>query len=198
MYYQEIYIFSDPETPRHALREKVFQALHIAFVNTEKALSNLDSIDSVRFGLSFPNYHAALNELDYTMRIFTSVATDLEALNLGSLKTIRDYIRLGALIEAPSQTAYNCFRRKQVKSGLERMARRKAANNKAPSYELALKELKEKGSQSSELPFIYVNTSSTGKHRIPIFIDKIDSDHEVEGAFTTYGLSKNGSTVPMF
>jgi CRISPR-associated endonuclease Csy4 len=200
MHYQELFIFPDPETPRHVLRAKVFQALHLSFVGAEKVILGKQEIETVRFGISFPNYHAALFELDYTIRVFAPSEHDFEKLELpDKLKTLRDYLRLGSVLPVPETVTFSCFKRKQVKSGLERRARRLVARGNAPSFEDALEKLKKAGAKKrTQLPYIYTDTSSTGKHRVPIFIDKTDVDSENEGSFTTYGLSKNGSTVPVF
>lgn len=199
MHYQELYIFPDPETPRHILRERVFLGLHLAFVETEKALSGSTEIDSSRFGVSFPNYNADFFELDYTIRIFAPTEKDLNELNLDQkLKKVKDYLRLSQISPVPETKVFASYKRKQVKSGLERLARRQVKRGNFPNEEIALETLKKKERKKSKLPYVYVTTSSTGKHRLPLFIDQVTSDTPAAQTFTTYGLSKDGSTVPIF
>ena len=199
-YYQEIFIYPDAETPRHALREKVFELLHLAFVTTEKQLQGQDGqVESIRFGLSFPNYHKGLFELDYTIRIFAPEKVDLEILDLKTkLLKVKDYLKIGHILNTPETNEFLCFKRKQVKSSLERRARRGTARGVYPNQEVAMTELKKKGKQVSKLPYIFVNSTSSGNNRLRLFIDKNTSDTNIEGKFTSYGLSKKGSTVPDF
>lgn len=199
-YYQEIFIYPDVETPRHVLREKVFEALHLSFVTTEKLLqNNIEKVDFIRFGLSFPNYHKGLYELDYTIRVFAPEREDLESLDLKTkLMRVKDYLKIGGILNTPDDTNYSVFKRKQVKSSIERLAKRGVTRGAYPNYEIAFSELKKKGKQLSKLPYIFVNSTSSGQNRLRLFIDKDTSQNHVEGKYTSYGLSKEGSTVPDF
>jgi len=131
--------------------------------------------------------------------VFASNKEEFTVLNLEEkLRLIKDYLRVSKLQPVPESVTHACFQRKQVKSGLERIARRQVKNGKRLNYEIALKMLKEKGAQTTKLPYIFINTSSSGKHRLRLFIKKISNNSEQSSSYTTYGLSKNGSTVPIF
>ncbi len=202
MNYQELYIYPNPEIPRHKLRDTVFGQLHYAFVNTEKELASDNAKPTaIRFGVSFPNYHSALNDLDYTIRVFAPTVEDLKRLDLGGrLKSVKDYLRLGQIQSVPEGASHVCFSRKRVKTNLESTARRQVKRGNFPTYEIALAELKKnpRAKQSTNLPFIWVASKSTNQKDVPLFIQKTEVDAPVSGTFNSYGLSQNGATVPMF
>ena len=188
------------------MREQAFRDLHLAFVETERKLQNLDketALASTRFGISFPEYNIAIHELDYQIRVFAPSAKDLEELNLKHhLRRSLDYGRLTEALPVPTTSSHACFTRKQMKSNLDRIARRKA-KREGLDFETAKRILADKKNQTTQLPYIFVNSlsgqlKSSKQPRFRLFINKLESSSEKLGTFTTYGLSKNGSTVPIF
>jgi len=195
-HYQELFIYPDPETSRPILRAQVISSLHIALVDAEKELSGSTEATSIRFGISFPNYHAKLYELDYTIQVFAPNESDLKSLNLEQrLTKIKDILRLSTILPTPETATHATFSRVQQNQSASKLRRFISRNQ--PTDE-QIRAYKAKMHQSGlQEPFVELKSSSTEQlHRI--YIRKEMKDSAQAGSFTSYGLSKDGSTVPVF
>jgi len=197
-YYIELTLLPDMETPVYYLWEKVYQQLHLALV---EQLEN----DKSKVGVSFPRYSENRKTLSNKLRLFALSETDLQALNLKMyFARLEDYVHKTSIKEIPEDKikGYAFFKREQVKSNVERLAKRRASNLKI-SYEEALsfflneKNRKQPDKTRTEAPFIYLY-SQTRKQRFPLFIDIEGTEQKPEKAeFSSYGLSTTCS-VPLF
>jgi len=193
-FYQEIKLLPQPDIDRYFLWQKVYPKIHSALASIKKENERVD------VGVSFPEYNLAFNDLCCKLRFFSKSKKLLEQLNIIHwLNDVSDYVSVSEIQDVPEKiTTYVCFKRRQVKSNIERIARRKTkSKNKEFSYEQALTILKEKKikNKTSKLPFIYMQSSSGYKFRL--FVEKIIVNQSSDGDFNLYGLSST-STVPEF
>ncbi|MFA7108485.1 MAG: type I-F CRISPR-associated endoribonuclease Cas6/Csy4 [Sphaerochaetaceae bacterium] len=188
-YYLELTILPSSEINGNFLLSKVFQKIHFLFVNQkeEDGLSNV--------GISFPEYNKESLGLGSKIRFFAETSERLEALKLKEVLGIfKDYIYITKVRTVPNQTKYCCFSRKQKKTGIFALAKRKA-KRKEIEFERALKDYQSFEPDLLKLPFVNMLSSSSNQ-QYKLFIQKKESE-EVGGKFNTYGLSFH-STVPDF
>ncbi len=192
-YYVEITLLSNPDVGLFKLWSQVFGQLHLSFVE------NQNGEKKVAIGLSFPEYKMGnkFGILGGKCRLFSSEKTQLEKLDLQKwLSRLSDYVHITSIRDVPKDVSrYTCFSRVQVKSNIERLARRKAQHEKI-SLEEAMKKLEKVERRVSELPFIHLRSLSGGQD-FRLFIKKTESDKSIEGSFSLYGLSPT-VTVPDF
>ncbi len=191
-YYSDITLLPDVEVPIYFLWEKVYQQLHLAFVEIQ------DSSNKVNIGIAFPEYNEAQHKLGCKLRLFSPSRKHLEDLKIQQwLSRLTDYIHITGIRDVPEKIqGYAFFKRIQPKSNNARLARRKAKREDI-SYEQALSFFQNRKEQYSTAPFIRVKSHSTGKrYRLMIARTKTGNSETTE-SFSTYGLS-TGSTVPLF
>jgi len=193
-YYQDITLLPDAEIGPHFLWQKFYQQIHLAFVEMK------DEAEKVSVGISFPEYFYVDSDkksLGKKLRIFSPEKNQLENLDIRKwLSRLSDYVHVTSIREVPEKiSAYACFSRVQVKSNVERLARRKAQHEKI-NLEEAMKKLEKVERETSSLPFIHLRSLSGGQD-FRLFIKKTVMDKPVEGSFSLYGLSST-ATVPDF
>lgn len=199
--YQEITLRHSEEIPCNFLWEKLFQQVHLALVENKTigrtAAGGSDPLVAYsEYGVSFPQYCDQLNALGCKLRIFASGSDKLLRLDLNRwLDGLRDYCRVSGIEAVPDEVEHVRFKRRQLCTGIERLARRRA-KRKQESYEQALAYYSGFNSHTTRLPFIYMNSLS-GKQRFPLFIEKEVAAHQELGEFSCYGLSIT-ATVPWF
>ena len=181
----------EEDIPIHFLWEKVYQQLHLAFVEIK------DNYDKVPIGLSFPQYDKKVNLLGCNLRLFAPSENELEILNLDKyLSRLRDYLHITQILPVPEHVKkYVFFKRLQPKSSNMRLARR-MVKRKNISFEQALLHYENRAVEMTKLPYINMKSQSS-ESRFRLFIEKIDCENQVAGAFNSYGLSKT-ATVPWF
>jgi len=192
--YREIRLFDDTEISLGFIWQKLYERLHKALVPLK------DADESVPVGFTFPGYggHFPLGD---RLRIFAPDLATFENLDLeNALVNLTDYLHLSELRATPDKHGYVIFRRKQFKTNPFRQARRYAKRH-GLSFEEALKryeafDVKEILDKNG-LPFFNYYSTSTGQ-KTKIFIEKSESKSHKEGSFNTFGLSKEGATLPNF
>ena len=143
-------------------------------------------------GVSFPEYGQYLGKI---IRIHGS-DSELESLHqkswLGQLALRCDFTKLTVV---PENTSHACYSRVQQNQSLSKLKRYIKRNN---PNEQEIRAYKAKlYSNGLDLPYLELLSTSTGqRHRV--YIKKIEGTDEKTGSFSSYGLSKNGSTVPIF
>jgi len=147
--------------------------------------------------VSFPQYSEELNHLGCKLRLFAEDKQTLESFNAGKwLNRLTDYVHVKQIQQVSDNvTEFTCFKRQQVKSSNERLARRKA-KREGIHYELALEQLKGFEEKKVQTPYINIKSQSSGK-LFRLFIEKCSAEKAQEGQFNSYGLS-NQATVPWF
>lgn len=191
-YYMDIKILPNSEVSLGFLWQKVYQQMHIALVEIK------DEHDCVKVGFSFPKYRDNSFPLGDILRVFAISKDELETLNVRKwLSGLEEYVFLDETKDVPIDIKeYAQFKRKQVKSSAERLARRQA-KRKNLVFEEVLKNYEMMKEETTKLPFIRMKSSSTNQE-MPLFIDKKMSPKEDSGLFNTYGLSKTIATIPWF
>lgn len=191
-YYLDITLIPNEEVPLYFLWEKLYRQLHLALV---ERLENGKS----KVGVAFPRYDKEEPSLCNRLRLLTLEQSDLEALNLDKyFIRLKDYVHWTGIKEVPIDkiTGYAFFKREQVKSNHERLARRRASKM-GISDKQAIAFFEGKQERQSRAPFIYMN-SQTNSRRYPLFIVMEETDVKPKvAAFSSYGLSSDCS-VPLF
>ena len=146
---------------------------------------------NTRIGVSFPEYRQHLGSV---VRVH---GKDTELVNfrtkswLGELATECDFSEIKPTPEAKEFAVFNRVQQTQSNSKLKRFIKR---NN--PSEEEIRSYKAKLFGGSLDLPYLeLLSTSTNQRHRIYI---RRESSEQKEGTFTTYGLSKDGATVPVF
>ena len=191
MYYIEITLLPTFDISSNYLLSRLFIKLH-------KRLTSLQNQDgSIPIGLSFPEYSITPPNIGNKIRLFTEQDILLTNLDLRSyLKSFLEYIHITGIRESPKALSnYVQFKRVQMKSSVDRIARRKA-NRKGITIEEAKRALGNLKEEMSELPFIRMRSSSSNESFF-LFIERKTTDSVYPFIFNTYGLTKGGS-VPDF
>ncbi len=192
--YREIRLYDDTEISLGFIWQKLYERLHKALVPLK------DGMGSVPIGFTFPRYGGDF-PLGDRLRVFAPDKATLEKIGLeDALADMADYIRLSELCETPDNHGHIIFRRKQFKTNPLRQARRYAKRHEI-SFEEALKRYEafdaEHTIKKNRLPFFNYYSTSTGQ-KTKVFIEKSASENPKEGRFTTFGLSREGATLPDF
>lgn len=191
--YQEITLRPDTDINKYFLWQKVFQQVHLRFVDLK------DDEGMVSIGISFPEYkyNDKVICLGAKLRLFAPDDEGiLETFNTQKiLNHFSDYIHWTSIRETPNKCSYAIYWRKQLKSNILRTARRKA-KREGLSYDEALKKLERFNEQKTKAPYVNIKSHSSG-HQFRLFIVKKTVSQAVTGKFNCYGLSSQ-STVPEF
>lgn len=192
-YYIDIKLYSDTEITLGFIWKKLYAQMHLALVEVR------DENNLVSIGFSFPQYRKEKFPLGDKLRVFANSKEELASLDLNRwLARLMDYLDVSEVKEVPSNiTKFACFRRKQFKTNVERLARRQA-KRKGISFEEALKNYEnfDEDKKKTKLPYVNIKSLSSNKE-IKVFIEKLEVEEENKGLFSTYALSKT-STVPLF
>lgn len=198
-FYQEITFIVQEDISLNFIRNQAFKQLHVALVDMHNRQQHKG------IGFSFPGYVFEPDQgkigLGKTMRIFAQTEAELMALNAGSwLSRLTDYVHISSIKPVPNRvTHYAIYQRKQVKSSVERLARR-YAKRKHVTFEDAMAHLNGKTPEYCDLPYVQMKSESTDQ-RFHLLIHKVKVTAPTEAAnFTTYGLSHHAqlSAVPEF
>ncbi|MBS7834792.1 type I-F CRISPR-associated endoribonuclease Cas6/Csy4 [Wohlfahrtiimonas chitiniclastica] len=198
-FYQEITFIVQEDISLNFIRNQAFKQLHVALVDMHNRQQHKG------IGFSFPSYVFEPDQgkigLGKTMRIFAQTEAELMALNAGSwLSRLTDYVHISSIKPVPNRvTHYAIYQRKQVKSSVERLARR-YAKRKHVTFEDAMAHLNGKTPEYCDLPYVQMKSESTDQ-RFHLLIHKVKVTAPTEAAnFTTYGLSHHEqlSAVPEF
>lgn len=192
LYYLDIKLLSDQEVTSSFLMEKIMSAFHLIFVETER------NNGSFKIGIGFPLYNKTKRELGNILRLYADSSFILEnAIKDNRIKKFNDYLITSDIKITPETVhGYSQFRRVQFKENKERLVRRFARRHKT-DIDLAEKEYVSFSPQKSELPYIVLDSKSSG-HRFKLYIDEVYQEKNTGlPVFNSYGLTKTGS-LPIF
>ena len=191
--YLDITLLPDADIALYFLWEKVYQQLHLALVETQ------GTNKQVKIGVSFPEYNRERFHLGSKLRLFAPSSDDLEAININQwLSRLTDYVHITSIRDVPETKVegYAHFKRLQLKSNNERLARRRVKRKKVREEEANI-YYKDRKEVYSRAPFIRIKSLSSDKqYRLLIDFEKAETLQTAKG-FSTYGLSSK-STVPIF
>lgn len=210
-FYLEITLLPNPEIGLNFLWSKVFQQLHLGFVEMQKTEQRNT------MGVGFPKYwlKEARFGLGDKCRLFAEDEATLERYGAPQrLARLSDYLHCTGIRPVPQKVAgYAVYRRERPKTNPERLARRYAKRH-GLDLETALTatvQLKAATGEahypttfryadmvvpSVELPFIRLQSLSGGQ-TFCLWISKTEAAVPVAGSFGAYGLSRT-ATVPEF
>jgi len=189
--YREIVLSPQPEISLNYIWEKVFQQIHLGFVEMK------DSNNKVPIGIGFPEYFSEYGPLGRRLRLFAISRDILSAFNADYwLERLSDYIHLSEIRNVPANIrTFSRFKRQQPKTNVNRLARRKAKRHNI-SFEQAIMKLRGFKDEQVKTPFINMKSLSTDK-KFRLFILKEVCDTPAYEGFSIYGLSPV-STIPEF
>lgn len=185
-HYVDLTVVPDAETGVAPLMGALYDRLHRALVQQR--------IDEL--GVSFPQYSVIPRNLGDTLRLHGS-ETGLNSF-LGSdwLRGLRDHVRSTGVATAPVGVPHRTVGRRQFKSNVERLRRRRM-KRKGETAEQAARAIPDSAAEKPTLPYVHLRSLSTGQPYC-LFIELGPLRPEpAEGRFNTYGLGE-GSTVPWF
>ena len=208
-FYLEITLLPNPEVGLNFLWSKVFQQLHLGFVEM------LDAEKRGVIGVGFPKHSAEGKRfaLGDKCRLFVADEFTLERFNASQrLARLSDYVHCTGVRAVPDKVAgYAVYHRERPKTNPERLARRYAKRH-GLDLETALTatvELKVPTGDANyptsfryadmvvpsvALPFIRMQSLSGGQ-TFCLWISKTVVAAPVNGSFSAYGLSTT-ATVP--
>jgi len=196
-YYLDITLLPDTEITLGFIWFKVYQQVHIALAEN-KIAENSSAI-----ALAFPEYSLTGNKagefpLGNKLRIFAPSQALLDKLAINTwLKRFSDHTHITAVKEVTDNVIeFVCVKRKQFKTNLSRLARRRA-KRKGETFEQALQHYASFNDEQTKLPFININSLKTAQ-QFRLFIEQTKVDKMIAGEFNCYGLSKEQATVPWF
>lgn len=195
-YYQEITLIDQAEISSYFIWSKLYTQLHIALAEIK------DTNNKVNIGVSFPQYIFEKNDknskvnLGKKLRIFAQNEADLKKFDLKKwLDRLTDYVHITSIREVPENIkSYAIYKRKQVKTNAERLARHRVKRGDI-GFDEALARYSNVVT-TTDLPFVQMK-SLTSDQMFKLFIEKQNSEKLDKQVFSTYGLSSE-SSVPEF
>lgn len=198
-FYQEITLMKQTEISQYFIWSKLYTQLHIALTETK------DSDNKVGIGVAFPEYRfdeaKNFGYLGSKLRVFTQTEGELSALDLTKwLARLADYVHITSIRSVPKKVnGYAIYKRKQVKTNAERLARYRIKRGDI-GYDEALQRY-QNVTTHCDLPFIQMQSLSGSvaddKKLFKLFIEKTPATIATASVFSTYGLSST-ATVPEF
>lgn len=185
-YYLEIRLRPDPEFSPQILMNALISKLHRALV----------SLRSDDIGVSFPEYQLSPRQLGERLRIHGTETRLRQLMDSGWLAGMSDHAEKTDVLLAPESGEYCLVRRRQVKSNVERLRRRRM-KRKGGSYEEAVVAIPAEVERKSKLPFATLNSRSSGEVFKLLVDQQVSFKEPRNGDFNAYGLS-HGATVPWF
>lgn len=197
-YYQEITLIDQAEISPYFIWSKFYTQLHIAFAEIK------DTSDKVNIGVSFPQYifkektedKNVKVDLGKKLRLFAQNEADLTKLDIKKwLDRLTDYVHVTSIREVPENIkSYALYKRKQVKTNAERLARHRVKRGDI-GFDEALARYRHVVT-TTDLPFIQMKSLTSDK-MFKLFIEKRSIEQSETQVFSTYGLSSE-SSVPEF
>jgi CRISPR-associated endonuclease Csy4 len=188
-HYLELTLLHDRLIASNRILEEVYGKIHSKLASI-KAVDNQQPI-----GVSFPRYNINAG-LGDKIRLFATDESTLVSLDIATLLgDLERYVHVSDVAQVPDKVSYGTYRRVQVQSNLERVARRKA-KRAGISINDAMDHLSQFEETHTSLPFVYMSSKSTAQS-FKLFVYCSPSDASNTGRFSSYGLSAS-STVPMF
>ena len=174
---------------------KLYQKMHLILIR-HKTETNGSQV-----GLAFPQYKydkGKAAHLGGKLRLITSQDGLLDHLDISkALQNLTDYIHVASIKPVPDGIAeYVCYSRARMKSNKERLARR-MAKRQGIRYEEALDSYASFDEHRSDLPYIRMQSHSTGQYFTLFVKEVVVPKEQRDGEFSCYGLSRS-HTVPKF
>ena len=185
-YYLDLHLLPDPEFSFSLLMNALFGKLHRGLT-----AACMDGI-----GVSFPQHDDSRPTLGEQLRLHGERDVLEGFMQTGWLAGMRDHLQLAEITKVPESVRYRCVRRVQAKSNPDRLRRRYMKRHQVDE-QAARKAIPDDTAEYLALPYVTLNSHSTGQ-RFRLFIAHGQLvDQPVPGTFSHYGLSA-GATIPWF
>ncbi|MCE3004338.1 MAG: type I-F CRISPR-associated endoribonuclease Cas6/Csy4 [Xanthomonadaceae bacterium] len=185
-HYVDLAVVPDVETSSAALFGALYDRLHRYL-----ARHHIE-----RIGVSFPQYSVSPRTIGTILRVHGSAADLDQLMAVDWQGGVRDHIRCAAIAAVPDLTLHRCIRRRQFKTGVERLRRRRM-KRRGETAEQAAVALPDSAAEKPNLPYVHLRSSSTGQSFCLFIAIGPLQPAPVGGPFNTYGLSDT-STIPWF
>lgn len=185
-HYLDIKTLPDPETGAAELIGALYNRLHGSFVHFK--VNNI--------GVSFPQYSTNPIAIGNVLRLHgTEISLD-QFMKQDWLKGLRDHVSASPTAHAPPEARHHTFTRKQFKTNVERLRRRRM-RRKNETAEQAAAAIPDHVERQPNLPYVHLRSGSTG-HGFVMHLERGKPEKApVLGTFNSYGLSAK-ATVPWF
>jgi CRISPR-associated endonuclease Csy4 len=185
-HYIDITLLPDPEFSHAHLLGALVAKLHRALVQLRA--------DNV--GISFPGYSLRPRSLGPVLRLHGGQAALQSLMAQPWLHGMRDHVTLTEVAVVPSGATHRVVRRRQFKTNVERLRRRRI-RRKGESAEQAAAAIPDGVERRPDLPYVQLRSASTGQPFCLFIEQDVEPGGAVPGAFNSYGLGQ-GATVPWF
>ena len=185
-HYFDLAVVPDAETAVPSLLGALHDRLHLALVRHQT-----NSI-----GISFPGYSVSPRTLGTTLRLHGSETALRQLIGTDWLKGMRDHVRMTEIAQAPSDAPHRTVQRKQFKTSVERLRRRRM-RRKGETEEQAAIAIPSSIERTPHLPYVYVRSRSTGQLFCLFIVLGSLSANAAPGYFNSYGLGGT-ATIPWF
>ena len=188
-HYINISLLPDPEFSHAHLLGALVAKLHRALVQGQ----------TTDIGVSYPQHIGqpiAKRTLGAVLRLHGTPDALQRLMGRDWLKGMRDHTQVGELLPVPANPLHRTVRRRQFKTNVDRLRRRRM-QRKGETAEQAAAAIPDTVERRPELPFVQLRSSSTGQPFCLCVEHGSLQTQPVPGAFNFYGLGYE-STVPWF
>ncbi len=185
-HYVDLTVVPDAETGVPALLGTLYDKFHRTVVRQQG-----DAI-----GVSFPQYSVLPRDLGSTLRLHGTDSVLRTFLAEDWLRGVRDHVRRSDIAAAPDGAAHRLVQRRQFKSNVERMRRRRM-QRKGETKEQATRAIPDSAAEKPNLPYVHLRSLSTGQPFCLFIALGPLQTAPTPGTFNTYGLG-HGATIPWF
>lgn len=184
-HYLDIQTQPDPEFPTNTLLGALVSKLHRGLV----------ALEADDIGISFPD-HEQKPPLGSRLRLHGTQGRLQTLMEQNWLRGMRDHVIAADISAVPDGTSHRIVRRRQYKTNVERLRRRRMKRHQE-THEEAAQHIPETVERRVRTPFVVVRSQSTGQ-AFSLFIEHGEIQNQpVPGRFSTYGLSGE-ATIPWF
>jgi CRISPR-associated endonuclease Csy4 len=185
-HYIDITVRPDPEFSHAHLLGAIMTKLH-------RVLAQLQAGD---IGISFPRYSLQPRSLGDLLRLHGSPAALQRLMAQPWLQGMRDHVQMTAPLPVPPNASHRAVRRRQFKTNVERLRRRRM-KRKGETSEQAAAAIPHSVERDPGLPYAQLRSASTGQP-FCLFVEHGPAQTSATpGSFNSYGLSQ-AATVPWF
>lgn len=186
-HYLDITLLPDPEFSQAHLMGALYSKLH-------RILVQLNSAD---IGVSFPHYRLEKHSVGHVLRLHGTESALEDLMTESWLTGMRDHTNISAIQAVPAGATQGLVQRRQFKTNVERLRRRRM-RRKGETAQEAAAAIPASIERTPKVPYINLRSSSTGQPFSMFIVQSVEPATEQAGSgFNTYGLSA-GSRVPFF
>lgn len=188
-HYIDITLLPDPEFSHAHLLGALVAKLHRALAQGQ----------TTHIGVSYPQHidqPRAQRTLGAVLRLHGTPDALQRLMGQDWLKGMRDHTRISELRPAPADAPHRTVRRRQFKTNVDRLRRRRM-QRKGETAEQAASAIPDSVERRPDLPFVQLHSSSTGQPFCLCVAHGPLQKNPVPGPFNAYGLGQE-ATVPWF